>query len=183
MSLVEDIARADDSPIACSKNARSVSPPPPPLFSPSSSVETDFIAITRSHSKKRELDDDELIEQRRSANRRAANKSRLRKKLLIGELQDKVSDLMNQIVTLKEENKSLCHRLESESAENRHLLFSQHQSRIVGQATGGMHGVPTMNLRLLSNPGGLLGTSGVSISDFLNGKTPRVGFDSSSMLY
>jgi hypothetical protein len=179
MSLVEVIIRADASAIADSKNPLSVSPPP--LVSHSSVGETDSVASTHSLSKKRERDDEALAEQRKSANRRSAYQSRLRKKLLIEELQEKVSDLMEQLDTLGEDNKSLCHRLESALAENRHLRYSQQESLIMSQA-GGMHGLPMMNMGVFSNPGGL-GISGASISALLNGKVPGGGFDSSSLLY
>jgi bZIP transcription factor len=157
-----------------SKTPAGTSPPPGDSVGDSESVD-------QSLSKKRKGDDDDLVEQRKSANRRSAFQSRLRKKLLIEELQGKVSDLTEQLDTLKEDNKSLCHRLESALAENRRLRFAQQQELLMARGTNGM-GMQAMNHSMFNNAGAGLSTA--SISALLASKGNGAGgFDPSAMFY
>jgi hypothetical protein len=157
-----------------SKTPAGTSPPPGDSVG-------DAESLDHSLSKKRNCDDGDLVEQRKSANRRSAFQSRLRKKLLIEELQGKVSDLTEQLDTLKEDNKSLCHRLESALAENRRLRFAQQQELIMSRGANGM-GMQAMNHGMFNNVGG--GLSSASISALLAGKgNGGGGFDPSAMFY
>lgn len=91
-------------------------------------------------SKKRERDDlteDERREERKAANRRSAFQSRLRKKLLIEELQGKVNKLTEELTVLKENNRTLTLGLEASLQENRRLRFLHQQGGLGGGGLGG----------------------------------------------
>lgn len=62
----------------------------------------------------------------------SAYASRLRKKLLIEELQKKVSAMTGSSKSLRDENRTLLLQLEEALAENRRLRFMQHQSLLRG---------------------------------------------------
>lgn len=89
-------------------------------------------ATTLIPSKKRQremLSEEEKKEERKAANRRSAYQSRLRKKLLIEELQSKVARLTESLGVLREENRSLSVQLEGALTENRRLRFLQHHQQ------------------------------------------------------
>ena len=69
----------------------------------------------------------ERKEERKAANRRSAFQSRLRKKLLIDELQQKVTKLSEELSVLKDNNRTLTQGLEASLAENRKLRFLHQQ--------------------------------------------------------
>lgn len=99
----------------------------------------DYSCDENSSSKKRPLDDvlgvhGEHQEGRKAANRRSAHQSRLRKKLLIDELQLKVEKLAEELVLLKEENRTLSNSVEDSLTENRKLRFWLQQGLSVGMA-------------------------------------------------
>ena len=98
------------------------------------------------------LTEDERKEERKAANRRSAYQSRLRKKLLIEELQGKVAALSDTIQKLRNDNMLLSTELESALTENRRLRFMQiHQQDGMVGAGGGM---------AYQNMGGMAGTMG-----------------------
>lgn len=108
-----------------------------------------------SCGKKRVRDDlteDERREERKAANRRSAFQSRLRKKLLIEELQQKVNKLQEEMAVLKENNRTLTLGLEASLSENRRLRFMQQH----GSSSGGMAA-----LAGLQGMGGMAGMSGM----------------------
>lgn len=163
------------APLVVSKTPFSVSSHP--TTSADSVGDTASLGSSHSFSKKRGRDDktenDDLREERKAANRRSAYQSRLRKKLLIEELQSKVSKLMNQLSNVRDDNISLSHRLESALAENRRLRFAQQESIMIVGGVG-------MNMStMFSNTGGL-GMSGASISALLASKVSGGGFDPSA---
>lgn len=112
-------------------------------------------------------DDDQQVgehgerkEERKAANRRSAFQSRLRKKLLIEELQKKVSTLTEELSILKDNNRTLTQGLEASLSENRKLRFMHQQ--------GGRMGIPGMPMGGKNaflglqggNMGGLMGFRG-----------------------
>lgn len=80
----------------------------------------------------------EVEEDRKSANRRAALQSRLRKKVLTDDLQQQVNKLLSELSTLKEENRSLSQNLESSLAENRRLRFVQQHTGLLARQGGAL---------------------------------------------
>jgi len=98
------------------------------------------LGMTVRVARKRPLDgisEEERREERKAANRKSAYQSRLRKKLLIEELQGKVTALTSSLKGLREENHTLSLRLESALSENRRLRFLQHQALVgVGGSLG-----------------------------------------------
>lgn len=102
----------------------------------------------------------ERKEERKAANRRSAFQSRLRKKLLIEELQKKVSTLSEELSILKDNNRTLTQGLEASLSENRKLRFLHQQ--------GGRMGIPAMPMGGKNsflglqggNMGGLMGFRG-----------------------
>ena len=157
--------------------SKSPSSDSPNLLACHNSEEANSTGRCLAYSKKcarEEGDDDDLREQRKSANRRSAYQSRLRKKLLIEELQGKVSDLEEKLGSLSDDNKTLCRQLESAMAENRRLRFIQQGSFMMGNRGAGMH-MPGMY-----SDTGSLGMSGTSISAFLASKVAGIGFDPST---
>lgn len=76
-------------------------------------------------------------EDRKSANRKSAFQSRLRKKILTDDLQQKVAKLQSELVALKETNRTLLQNLETSLAENRRLRFVyQNSGRFAGPGGG-----------------------------------------------
>ena len=76
-------------------------------------------------------------EVRKSANRKSAFESRLRKKVLTDDLQQQVVKLQSELVILKETNRTLLKNLETSLAENRRLRFVyQHSGRFAGEGAG-----------------------------------------------
>lgn len=162
------------SPRTVSKSPSSDSPNPLVCHN---SGKADSTGSCPAYSKKHvreEVGDDDLREQRKSANRRSAYQSRLRKKLLIEELQGKVSDFEEKLGSLHDDNKTLRLRLESAMTENRRLRYVQQDSLMTGNTGVGMH-----MTGVYSNTGSL-GMSGASISAFLASKVAGVGFDPST---
>jgi predicted RNase H-like nuclease (RuvC/YqgF family) len=103
----------------------------------------------------------ERKEERKAANRRSAFQSRLRKKLLIEELQKKVDKLSEELSILKENNRTLTQGLEASLSENRKLRFLHQQ--------GGRMGIPGLSMGVKpsflgslqgGNMGGLMGFRG-----------------------
>jgi hypothetical protein len=94
-------------------------------------------------SKKRardEMAEDERKEERKAANRRSAFQSRMRKKLLIEELQEKVNKLSGDLSALKAHNRTLALGLEASLFENRRLRLVQQRgglaaTQVIGRRT------------------------------------------------
>ena len=87
-------------------------------------------------NKRKASNDDDVVtaEERRSRNRKSAYQSRLRKRLLIEELQGKAAVLNKELERLKEENQNLLHQMEMVSSENtRLLLMNQQESFMMRQ--------------------------------------------------
>lgn len=88
----------------------------------------DIYPLSTKKSKKRErehMSEQEKAEERKAANRRSAHQSRLRKNMLIEELQKKVTKLNEEIAVLKENNRTLSLGLEASIAENQRLRLHQ----------------------------------------------------------
>jgi len=129
----------------------------------------------------REMSEEEKREERKAANRRSAFQSRLRKKLLIEELQGKVAKLTESMNTLREENRALSVQLEGALTENRRLRYLQHQQQqqdALMSVGGGLHfhaaaaGLPSLASAALQlsapsalvTPRSLAGLEGLSTS-------------------
>ena len=135
---------------------------------------------SESFSMKRSRDDSidkDFREDRKAANRRSAYQSRLRKKLLIEELQEKVADIAKHLDIVRDENKSLLYSLESALSENRRLRYVQQERLILGK-NGAFMNVPGM----FPNNGGL-GINSASLSALWACRLSGAGFDASSFSF
>lgn len=118
-------------------------------LSPSTSPGPD----SKKRDRESDLTEDERREERKAANRRSAFQSRLRKKLLIEELQGKVNKLTEELTVLKENNRTLTLGLEASLQENRRLRFLHQQGGGLGGGLGG-GGLSAQSALLGLNGGG-----------------------------
>ena len=82
-----------------------------------------------NHTNKRKADDDPVTaEERRARNRKSAYQSRLRKRMLIEELQCKAALLTKELESLREENRNLMNKMEMVAAENTRLVLINQQN-------------------------------------------------------
>ena len=118
-------------------------------------------SLKRPRDEESGTDGERTRDERKSANRRSAFQSRLRKKLLIEELQQKVNKLSEELSVLKDNNRTLTKGLEESLAENRRLRFVHQQGGRVAMP-GGQLGSQTNFLSGLQGGGlgGLMGFGG-----------------------
>ena len=113
----------------------------------------------RGKKRKKDLSEEERLEERRAANRRSALESRQRRKNLIESLQKQVEQLIKETTELRAVNDTLRLQLDSSLAENQQfrLIISQQQI-----ASGGASGLPGFgqNAALLLGRGGGGATGG-----------------------
>ena len=137
-------------------------------------VSAETTSKKRKHGVTTDID---VREERKAANRRSAYQSRLRKKLLIEELQGNLCDLTEQLEALRDENKSLSHRLARALEENRQLRCVHEQQGLASRGNGVGFG---MNVNgIFSNPRSQ-GTECGALYALLAGKVPGIGFDPSA---
>ena len=111
-------------------------------------------------------------EERRARNRKSAYQSRLRKRMLIEELQGKVALLTKELEMLRDENRALLHQMEMVTAENTRMILlsqqetftarQQHQHMLNGGPTGAQQGIGHLNGLGLVAPGGSAAWNGLT---------------------
>jgi hypothetical protein len=117
-------------------------------------------------------DDTATAEERRARNRKSAYQSRLRKRMLIEELQGKVSVLTKDLEMLRDENRTLLHQMEMVTSENtRMMLINQqetftarqhHQHMMNGGPTVAQQGMGQLNGLGLGAHGGSAAWNGLT---------------------
>lgn len=117
----------------------------------------------KGKKRKQELTEDEKKAERRAANRRSAFQSRQRRKVLIEDLQKTVSDLSKENSSLRSENEALRLQLDASVRENRAYRLQQQLS--AGNPGGG--GYPGGAAALMAQTGltqaQLLGAQGLGL--------------------
>ena len=108
----------------------------------------------RGKKRKKDLSEEERLEERRAANRRSALESRQRRKNLIESLQKQVEQLIKETTELRAVNDTLRLQLDSSLAENQQFRLIISQQQIASGGTSGLPGFGQNAALLLGRGGG-----------------------------